>query len=425
MRLGVSAHSLCRNPRFTRLLAATAVSELGTEISGLAIPLSAILALHAGVLEVGVLMALGFVPFAMFGLVAGAWVDRVRKRPLLISADILRAVALASVPLSWASGHLSIGQLYAVAFVVGSLNVLFEIAKQTYVPAVVDREQLGEANGRLMLAEQGSAVAGPGLGGLLIGAIGAPLAVTVDALSYIASAGLIAGIKHVEVSAGPAKVGMGRSMVSGVQFVVGNRLLLPIAIIGSLVTFFARMVQVVLLVYLAREARLTPAAIGVVFAIAGGGFVLGALVADSAGRRLGIGLATTTGLMVVSAGLVLIALGPPATAGWWATAGLFVYGVAAVIWTVNVTTLRQLATPREMLGRVTATMRVVSYSVIPLAAVTGGALGSAIGLRQTLAVAAAGAVLAALAVLASPLPRGHAEQPITSPEFSKRGQSRS
>jgi MFS family permease len=204
MRLGLSPQSLWRNPHFTRLFAATAVSELGTEISGLAIPLSAILALRADVLEVGVLMALGYVPFALFGLAAGAWVDRVRKRPLLISADILRAVALASVPLAWATGHLRIEQLYAVAFVVGSLNVLFEIAKQTYVPAAVSRDQLGEANGRLMLAEQGSAVAGPGLGGLLISAIGAPLAVAADALSYIASAGLIAGIKNVEASAAPA-----------------------------------------------------------------------------------------------------------------------------------------------------------------------------------------------------------------------------
>lgn len=425
MRLGLSARSLWRNPRFARLFAATAVSELGTEISGLALPLSAILGLHASALEVGVLMALGFVPFALFGLVAGAWVDRVRKRPLLITADLLRAVALASVPLAWAAGHLSIGQLYAVAFVVGSLNVIFEIAKQTYVPAAVDREQLGEANGRLMLAEQGSAVAGPGLGGLLIGAIGAPLAVTADALSYIASAGLIAGIKHVEVSAGPSTVGIGRSIVSGVQFVVRHRLLLPIAVIGSLVTFFARMVQVVLLVYLAREARLTPTAIGLVFAIGGGGFVLGALAADPAGRRLGIGRAATAGLVFVACGLILVALGPPATAGWWATIGLFVYGVAAVTWTVNVTTLRQLVTPREMLGRVTATMRVVSYSVIPIAAVTGGALGSAIGLRRTLEVAAAGAVLAALAMLASPLPRGQAEQPVAAPDFSKRGESRS
>jgi len=209
----------------------------------------------------------------------------------------------------------------------------------------------------------------------------------------------------VESSATPATMGMGRSIASGVIFVARHRFLLPIAVIGSLVTFFARMVQVVLLVYLAREALLTPAAIGLVFAVAGGGFVLGALVADPARRRLGIGRAATTGLVVVAAGLVLTALGPPATAGWWATAGLFVYGVAAVTWTVNVTTLRQLATPREMLGRVTATMRVVSYSVIPLAAVTGGALGSAIGLRQTLGVAAAGAVAAALAIIASPLPR--------------------
>ena len=424
MRLGLSARSLWRNPRFTRLFAATAVSELGTEISGLAIPLSAILALHAGVLEVGVLMALGFVPFALFGLVAGAWVDRVRKRPLLISADILRGATLASVPLAWAGGHLSIGLLYAVAFVVGSLNVLFEIAKQTYAPAVVDRRQLGEANGHLMLAEQGSAVAGPGLGGLLIGAIGAPLAITADALSYLASAGLIAGIKHVEVSAGPPTEGMGRSIVGGIQFVVRHRLLLPIAVVGSLVTFFSRMVQVVLLVYLAREARLTPAAIGLVFAIAGGGFVLGALAADPVGRRLGITRAATAALVVVACGLVLVALGPPATAGWWATVGLFVYGAAAVTWTVNVTTLRQLATPREMLGRVTATMRVVSYSVIPLAAVTGGALGAVIGLRETLAVAAAGAVLAVLAMLASPLPRAQAEQPITSPDLSKRGERR-
>jgi MFS family permease len=162
-----------------------------------------------------------------------------------------------------------------------------------------------------------------------------------------------------------------------------------------------------------------------VFTIAGVGFVLGALVADPARRRLGIGRAATTGLVVVAAGLVLIALGPPITAGWWATGGLFIYGIAAVTWTVNVTTLRQLGTPRERLGRVTATMRVVSNSVIPLAALTGGALGSAIGLRQTLAVGAAGAVLAALAIFASRLPRKQAEQAAASPDFSKHGQSRS
>jgi MFS family permease len=405
--------SLWRNAAFLRLVSATAVSDFGTEISNLALPLTAIGILGAGPLEVGILTAAGFLPTSLFGLPAGAWVDRVRRRPLLIASDLLRGAALASVPLAFLGGGLTMLQLYGVSFIVGSLSILFDVARQSYLPAVVDRAQLALANGRLQLAEQGAAVGGPGAAGLLIAAAGAPLTVAVDAASYFASAALLAGIRLPEAERPPAAAqSLRRAIAEGIGLVLRDRYLRPIAIAGSLVSFFGRMLWAILILYLVRDARLSPAQIGLVLSVAGAGFVVGALAAPSLVRSLGLGRAAAGAIIVAAVGLAVIGLAPPGSAALSAGAGLFVYGAAAVVWQVAVTTLRQSLTAPELLGRVTATMRVISSAPIPLAALSGGAIAVAIGLRPTVLAAGVAAVVVALPILLSALPRlGDSPQP--------------
>ena len=395
-----------RNPHLARLLAATGISEFGTEISNLAMPLTAITVLHASIFEVAALTACMFLPTAAFGLFAGAWVDRARKRPLMIASDVVRAASLASIPLAWALGALTLVQLYAVTLIVATLNILFEVAKQSYVPAVVVRDQLGTANSQLQLAEQGAAVAGPGIGGILVGWIGAPWAIAVDAISYLGSAGLIANVAHVETPATAQPKGrIFASIKEGIRFVIGHEYLRPLALGGATVGFFARMLSAILLVYLAREARLGASTIGLVLSVAGAGFVLGAVFASAVVRAVGLGRSATAGLLGAAAGLLVIGVAPPHLAAWSASAGMFIYGASAVLWQVGSTTLRQFVTPSDLLGRVTATMRVISTFPIPVAAIVGGIVGEIIGARPTLIVAGVGAAIAAVSILATKVPR--------------------
>jgi MFS family permease len=406
------AASLWRNAPFLRLVSATAVSDFGTEVSNLALPLTAIGVLGAGPLQVGILTAAGFLPTSLFGLPAGAWVDRVRRRPLLIASDLLRGAALASVPLAFLGGGLTILQLYLVGFIVGSLSILFDVARQSYLPAIVEREQLTLANGRLQLAEQGAAVGGPGAAGLLIAVAGAPLTVAVDAVSYFASAALLAGIRISEAERlrSPPQA-LGRAIAEGIGVVLRDRYLRPIAITGSLVSFFGRMLWAILLLYLVRDARLSAAQIGLVLSVAGAGFVVGALLAPGVVHLLGMGRAASGAIILAAVGLAVIGLAPPESAALSAAAGLFVYGAAAVVWQVAVTTLRQSLTSPALLGRVTATMRVISSAPIPLAALAGGAVALLIGLRPTVLVAGGAAFIVALPILLSALPRLHDSPP--------------
>jgi Major Facilitator Superfamily len=274
------------------------------------------------------------------------------------------------------------------------------------LPAVVGRDQLALANARLQLAEQGAAVAGPGAAGLLIAAVGAPLAAAVDAVSYFGSAALLAGIKLPEAAHSESvPAGLMRSIGEGIGVVLRDANLRPIALVGALVGFFGRMLWAVLLLYLVRDARLSAAQVGLVLSVAGAGFVAGALVAPRLTRSLGLGRAATVAIIVAAAGLAAIGLAPPRSAAVSAAAGLFIYGVAAVVWQVAVTTLRQSLTLPALLGRVTATMRVISAGPIPLAALAGGALAAGVGLRPTLLLAGGASLLAALSVLGSGLPR--------------------
>lgn len=403
---------MSRKADFRLLWSATTVSQAGTQVSELAIPLAAILTLHADALQVGVLAALGYLPALLFGLPAGVWADRLPRRVIMITADLARLAVLASVPVAYALHGLRLGQLYAVAFCVGALSVFFDVASPAYLPSLVPRDELAKANGRLQISEQSAAVFGPGLAGWLVGLIGAPVAIAVDAASYLASAAFISGIRHRQAVSPPRiantgqsnrKIAMRAQIGEGIRLVAASRQLRSIALAAAITNLFGRLMVVLVPLYLVREGGYRPTAIGVIFACGSVGFLLGAAIADKVAARIGLGRAILAGGTVAALALLLIAVPPPALAGPFIAGAMFVYGIGALTFTISNATWRQLVTPDEMLGRVTAAMRLLTWAAQPLAALLAGWLGGQFGLHAALWVGAVGVLLAPIPLLTARL----------------------
>jgi MFS family permease len=396
---------------FRRLWIGETVSQFGTMVSQLALPLVAILVVHATTLEVGLLEAFQTVPFLLVGLPAGAWVERMRFRSVLIVNDMIRAAALGSIPLAKLLGVLTIGQLFGVALITGVGTVFFDVAYQSYLPQLVGREQLVAGNSRLQASESVSQIAGPSAAGLLIQALTAPYAVLVDALSFLWSAGWVAAIQSRPPP--PARKPdrhLGREILEGLRFVLGSPLLRAIAMCTGSSNLFSAIGMAVFYVLLARQLHIAPGIIGLITSAAAVGGLAGALGATRVAARFGQGPAIWMS-MVVSAPFGFVA--PFVQRNW--TLGLLAvaqvgFGVGVVLYNITQVSFRQGLCPPELLGRMNATMRFLVWGTLPLGGVIGGALGTLIGVRATLLVAAIGGALAFLPVLLSPL-RGMRELP--------------
>jgi len=402
---------------FRQLWSASAISQLGTQVSELAIPLAAIIALHAGPAGVGALAAMGYLPGAVFGLYAGAWADRLSRRRIMIAADIARLAVLATVPVAFALGVLTIGQLYAVAFGVGTLSVFFDTASPALLPALVARDDLARANSRLQISEQGAAVLGPGLAGWLVGSIGAPLAVAADAVSYLASAVFLGRIRS-EPSSGQRADSHGRihaEIGEGVREVAASKQLRSIAIAAAIINLFGRMMVVLVPLYLIRDGHYRAFAVGLVFAVGSVGFLIGAAVADRIVSRIGLGPAILAGGTVAAVALLLIAAPPARLAGLGTAVAMFFYGVGALIFTVSNATLRQTVTPPDLLGRVTSSMRMLTWTAQPIAGVLAAWLGTRVGLHGALWIGALGALLAPIPLVTGNLARADPSRPTQGP----------
>jgi MFS family permease len=386
-----------------RLIAATALSQVGTEVTAVALPLTAIVTLGASTFQAGLLYSAEYLPLALVGLVAGAWADRVRRRRLMVATDLLRGGLIALVPIAFVSGRLGLPLLYAVALAVGGLTVFFQAAESAIVPVLVERAQLTTTNSRLQLAEQAAGIVGPGVGGFLAGAIGAPLALVVDAASYVGSGALISAIRLDDHPATGAGERLPAAVRAGLAVLWNDRRLRALTLTAALNGFFGRMIMAVLVVYLVRSAHLTAYWVGVALSIASIGFASGAAIAPWVAARIGQVGAIRLGSAIASASYLLIAIPPANVAGPFVSAGLFVYGIGALLFTVNATTLRQTVTPAGMLGRVSSAARALSWGAIPVAGAAGGALAGVLGIRTLLLVAAAGALTACLPALLTPL----------------------
>lgn len=398
--------SLWRNRGFVRLWSAETVSQLGTQITLLALPLTAIVALHASPLEVGALTAVEHAPFLLVGLPAGVWVDRLPRRVLMVWGDIGRAVALATIPVAHWLGVLHVAQLYVVAFAVGVCTVFFDVAYQSFLPSLVGREHIVEGNAKLEGSRSAAQLAGPGLAGLLVGAVSAPPAIALDALSFVASALFLVGIAaHASEEQLAPRRRMRTEVAEGIRHVLGHPLLRPIAACTSVSNLFGSMGVAVLVLYEVRELGLSAGTVGLVMTIGNAGVLLGALVATRVARRLGLGRAIVASAATFGVSFVLVALAPRAAPLPALVAGQFLYAWGGVVYNINQVSLRQTITPEHLLGRMNATMRFLVWGTMPIGGLAGGALGEAIGLHATLWVVAAGSALAAIPVAASAVRR--------------------
>lgn len=395
---------LRRNADFRRLWAALTVSFFGSQVTALALPLLAALTLDATPQQLGLLVAARSAPDLPIGLVAGVWVDRLRRRPLLIAADLGRAALLLALPVAALAGALPFWPLVAIAFGLGLLDTLFGIAYAAYLPALVPREALVAANGQLEASSSVAGVAGPGLAGALVQLVGAPVALVADALSFLASGLLIRRIRAPEPPPAAAREGIGRAIGAGLRAVWASPLLRALAGTTATFNFFDSFLTAVYVLYLARALALGPAAIGAVFAIGDLGGLAGAALAAPIARRLGTGRTLVAAIGAAGIGELAIALagGPPLVALAIVALAEATVQLGAVVFGVNGLSLRQAATPEHLRGRINATMRTLRTGLVPLGALLGGAVAARHGLRAAVLVAGLGTILAVGWVLAAP-----------------------
>jgi MFS family permease len=396
---------LFRHRDFRLLWGGETISEFGSQVSLLAIPLLAVRTLHATPFQMGLLTAASTAAFLIVGLPAGVWIDRTRRRWVMIAADLGRVVTIGSAPVAYVAGWLTLAQLFVVTLVSGILTVFFDVAYQSYLPTLVGREHLVEGNAKLTGSAQVAAVAGPSIAGGLVQAVGSSAAVLVDSFSFLASAGAVAAIRAPEPRPEVPESGhpkLRHDIAEGLRFVFGNTLLRAIAATTATSNFFSGVAAAVEVVFLVREVHATPGVIGLLFTMGGVGGVLGAFAAGPLARRFGGARATVIGILGNVGGL-LVPLTMPGPLLVLFGAGLFFVSFSAVVYNVNQVSFRQRLCPDRLLGRMNASMRFVVWGVLPLGGLLGGVLGSLFGLRPTLWVGYVGEALACIWLLASPM----------------------
>ena len=414
--------SLFRKPDFARLWTAATVSLFGTQVTQIAIPFIAAVLLGASPGEVGLLVTVDFLPFLLFTLPAGVWVDRLSRKRILVAADIGRAIMLISIPIAYVLGALTIWQLYVVGFVNGIFTVFFDVADQSYLPTVLERDELVDGNSKLQVSASAAQILGQPFGGGIVALLTAPIAIFVDAISFIGSALLIFSIRRPEApidaraSAGateatafeepaaggvsvmieaavaeenpaadaPPKPGLRSEMMSGLRYIFGNKYLRAIAPTTAFSNLFNNIAFATFAVFAYRELGLTPALVGLIGGVSGAGVLIGALTAGRIADRFGVGRAIVWPVLIGSLFGLLVPIAPVGGATPYIAAAFFFAGITNVVYNVNQVSLRQAITPQRFLGRMNATMRFLVWGTIPIGSLIGAGLSELIGVRPTI-----------------------------------------
>ncbi|NEB94528.1 MFS transporter [Streptomyces bauhiniae] len=412
--------SLWRDQRFRRFWAGQSISQFGDRITELALPLIAVGALHASASQVAWLTALTWSP-NLLAIVLGAWVDqRVHKRRLMVLADLVRAAVLLSLPAAYLLGAVTLGQLYVVALLTGAAGVLFNTAYPPFFAHLVPRSSYVDANSKLSASRSASYVAGPAIGGALVQALTAPVAVVVDALTFLASAVLVGRVSIDEPPAArdQAAPPLLRRAREGLVFVVRHPVLRASLGCAATVNFFTFVAGSGLTVLFAnRNLGLSAGVIGLAFGIGATGSLLGAVIAPQVSRRIGVGRSIVVGAVLFPAPIAIAAAagGPLWTRAEALAAAEFLSGVGVMLFDVNLNSLQTNVIPDEMRSRVAGAYSAINYGIRPVGALLGGLLATLIGLRATLLIAAVGGTLSLFWLLPSPVPRIHsltADNPI-------------
>jgi MFS family permease len=396
---------LWRHADFLKLWSAETVSQFGTQISGIALPLAAVLTLDATAFQVAALETVAFLPFLLFSLPAGVWVDRLPRRPIMVIADLGRAALLGSIPAAAALHQLTLGQLYVVGFVTGTLTVFFDVSYQSYLPSLVERTQLVEGNAKLEISRSAAQIGGPGIGGVLVRAFTAPYAILADAVSFLWSAVFLFAIRREEnVSRRhDSRTSMRHELAEGLMYLVRHPYWRAIAMSTATFNFFSNVAFAILIVYAVRHLHMSALAIGLTLALGNGGALIAAFLASKIGARLGVGRTIIFASCVGGLPLVLVPLAPVSFPIPFLVASFTITGFGIVLYNVTGISLMQALTPERLLGRLNASRRFIVWGTIPLGSLAGGGLASTIGLRPTMFVGALAITLCVVPLVLSPL----------------------
>jgi MFS family permease len=397
---------LWRHRDFLKLWSAETISQFGSQISQLALPLVAIIVLEASAFEVAVLGTIVFLPFILFTLPAGVWVDRLPRRPILVVGDFGRAALLGTIPVAYWADVLTLWQLYVAGFLFGICTVFFDVAYQSYLPSLVERDEIIEGNSKLEISRSAAQVGGPGFGGLLIEIFTAPYAILLDAISFLGSGLFVLRIRAEEAPrearSAHERTSLWTELKEGLRFVTGTRNLWAQAGATSTSNFFSNVTFAILLVYAVRELELSAGTLGVIFSLGAAGSLLAAFTANRLSRRFGIGPTSIAVLLLQGPASLLLAVAPKEYAVPLYVVSFVVTGFAVVTYNIVQVSWRQAICPPRLQGRMNSVMRFLVWGTIPLGSLAGGALGTWIGLRETIVVGAVGGGLAFLWLLLSP-----------------------
>jgi MFS family permease len=402
------ARSIMRNRDFLLLWAGEGVSLAGSQVTELALPLTAVLSLGAGAGEMGLLGLARFAPYLLVTLPAGLMADRFRRRPILLWANVGRAAFIGLVPLLAMLGWLRMEHLYAVAFATGTLTVFFDVTYWSYLPVIVEPDQLTEGNSRLMATQSIATIGGPGLGGALVQVLTAPIALVVDAASFLLSAVSLALIRRPEPKPEPSAEdtdGVRAQVREGFAVVLGHPILRALVGTAGAYNLFNAWIEVLFVILAVQVLGLTPTLIGLVLSSGAAGALAGALLAAPMARRMGIGPAVVWTVVLECVAMLPIAFvgGPTWVVLTVLFAAFFVNGFGVSLSSVHAISLRQTVTPNRLLGRMTATYRLIGYGGISIGALAGGLAGELLGVRVGVLLGAIGMLSAAAFVVLSPL----------------------
>ena len=415
-RIAEREASLWRHPGFVKFWTGQTISMAGSQVSLLAIPLTAVLFLKASAAQMGFLTAAGSLPGLLVGLFAGAWIDKIRRRPILIAADLGRAAILALIPAAALLGVLRIEQLYLSAFLAGILGLFFDVAQRSYLPAVIEKNKLVDGNSKLEMSRSIAEIIGPGAAGGLVQLLTAPVAIAVDAISFLVS-GFFLWLIHTPepaLSLPSIKENIWHEIEDGLKVVLRQPSLRAMLGCLGVVHFFNSSLEAVFLLFLTRDLGISPGLLGLAFAIGGAGFLVGTLLPGLIVRKLGFGPGIIAGLLVFSFSDLLVPLLAQILNHRLIFAVLvaaqFFFGVGLVMFNIGQVSLRQALTSDRYQGRMNATFSFIVGAAVPLGGLLGGLLGESLGLRATLLLSAFGEMLGVLWLLFSPL-RSLREQP--------------
>jgi MFS family permease len=371
---------------FWRFWTAAAVSELGSGFTAVALPLTALLLLHASPFEVGLITGSSFLGWALLGLPSGAICQLLPLRGVQISTDLIRAAAIGSVAVSWALGVLAVPQLVAVALTISFCDVLFDVSNSTFLPAVVDRGELNSRNSWMSGLHSTTQVAGPSIAGVFVQLLGPAYTLIVDAVSYVSSAAILATLPRRSQRRPEARLRLTAMIAEGWNYVVRQPIMRACLLDATASNFVSGALMVLIPVYLVNNLHASPSVVGLMLATDGVGGVLGAVVASRLSSRWGSGRATIYGAVFSSLFAILLPIAPGVPGLILFAAGSVGLAVGTVLTSVNTRTYRQVASPPELLSRVMATVRFVSWGVIPVGSFLAGGLATGIGTRATLVI---------------------------------------